>query len=97
MNEINRADIVLPTAGRDKGKLMYVLSVDENGNLMLADGKLRRLEHPKMKKAKHVSLFEKGDDSRVAEKIRSGEKLTNSEIRKELARRTQDETTAKGG
>ena len=97
MNEINRADIVLPTAGRDKGKLMYVLSVDENGNLLLVDGKLRKLEHPKVKKAKHVTLYEKGDDGRIAEKIRTGEKLTNSEIRKELARKSQDETTAKGG
>ena len=38
-DEIKRADIVMSTAGRDKGRLMFVLSVLEGGTLLLADGK----------------------------------------------------------
>ena len=52
--------------------------------LLLADGKTRRLEKPKRKKRKHV-VFQARFDCRTAEKIRSGEKLANSDLRKTLA------------
>lgn len=81
--DIARSDIVKATAGRDKGKLFFVVDVEED-LLLLADGKTRRLERPKRKKRKHV-VFQARFDCRVSEKIRSGEKLTNSELRKTLA------------
>lgn len=81
--DIARSDIVKATAGRDKGKLFFVLSV-EGEYLLLADGKSRRLERPKRKKRKHV-VFQARSDCRTAEKIRDGEKLSNSELRKTLA------------
>ena len=51
--DIARSDIVKASAGRDKGKLLFVLDV-EGDFLLLADGKTRRLERPKRKKRKHV-------------------------------------------
>ena len=81
--DIARSDIVKSTAGRDKGKLFFVLEVGEEF-LLLADGKTRRLEKPKRKKRKHTA-FQARYDCRVAEKIRSGEKFTNSELRRTLA------------
>ena len=81
--DIARSDIVKATAGRDKGKLFFVVDVEED-LLLLADGKTRRLERPKRKKRKHV-VFQARFDCRVSEKIRSGEKLTNSDLRKTLA------------
>ena len=81
--DIARSDIVISTAGRDKGKLFFVLETEEDF-LLLADGKTRRLESPKRKKRKHAAFRAHGD-CRVAEKIQSGEKLTNSELRKTLA------------
>ena len=81
--DIARSDIVKATAGRDKGKLFFVLAV-EGEYLLLADGKTRRLERPKRKKRKHV-VFQKRFACRTAEKIRDGEKLNNSELRKTLA------------
>ena len=81
--EITRSDIVRSTAGRDQGKLFFVL--DTNGEfLVLADGKIRRLENPKRKKRKHTVFVERSD-GRVAEKLRSEEKVTNSELRRTLA------------
>ena len=81
--EITRSDIVRSTAGRDRGKLFFVL--DTQGEfLMLADGKTRRLENPKRKKLKHAQFVERSS-CRVAEKIRSEEKVTNSELRRTLA------------
>lgn len=81
--EISKANIVRSDAGRDRGKLFYVLNV-EGDYLLLADGKSRRVEAPKRKKCRHV-LFVADDASRVSEKIRSDEKVTNSELRKALA------------
>ena len=43
--DIQRADIVTSTAGRDRGKYFFVLDV-EGEYLLLADGKTRRLESP---------------------------------------------------
>ena len=81
--DIARSDIVRSTAGRDKGKPFFVLEVEEDF-LLLADGKTRKLESPKRKKRKHTA-FAARYDCRVAEKIRSGEKVTNSELRRTLA------------
>ena len=53
-------------------------------NDLLADGKTRKLENPKRKKRKHTA-FVMHSDCRVAEKIRSEEKVTNSELRRTLA------------
>ena len=81
--DIARSDIVKAAAGRDKGKLFFVMDV-EGDFLLLADGKTRKLERPKRKKRKHV-VFQARIDCRATEKIRSGDRLTNSELRKTLA------------
>lgn len=81
--EITRAHLVRATAGREKGKLFYVLDTDGD-YLLLADGKSRKVEAPKRKKRKHAS-FIASDYGRVAGKIRESEKVTNSEIRKAIA------------
>ena len=53
--EANIGTVVRSLAGRDKGKFMVVVSM-ENGFVYLADGKERKLDSPKKKNAKHVSL-----------------------------------------
>ena len=81
--DIVKTNIVKTTAGRDEGDFFFVLDTQEEF-LLLADGKRRRVENPKRKKRKHVSLVGESH-SVVAEKIRSSEKVTNSELRKALA------------
>ena len=81
--EIAKANIVRSEAGRDKGKLFYVLET-QGEYLLLADGKGRKVESPKRKKRRHV-LFVAADETRLSEKIKSDEKITNSELRKALA------------
>ena len=81
--DIARSNIVKSIAGRDAGSLFFVLAT-EGDFLLLADGKQRRLENPKRKRRKHVALVGESH-SLVAEKIRSSEKITNSELRKALA------------
>ena len=75
--------MVEATAGREKGKLFYVLETDGD-YLLLADGKSRHVEAPKRKKRKHARFIADTED-RVAVKIRENEKVTNSEIRKSIA------------
>lgn len=81
--DISKSDIVVSLAGRDKGGLFYVLETDGTYAL-LADGKTRKLERPKRKKLKHIR-FAARTESRVAEKIRSGDPVLNSELRRDLA------------
>lgn len=81
--DIVKSNIVKSTAGRDEGDLFFVLDIQEEF-LLLADGKRRRVENPKRKKCKHVAYVGESH-SVVAEKIRSSEKITNSELRKAIA------------
>ena len=81
--EIAKSNIVRSDAGRDKGKLFVVLAV-EGEFLLLADGKSRKVETPKRKKRRHVQ-FVAADESRLSDKIKSEEKITNSELRRTLA------------
>ena len=77
------ADVVVATAGREKGKLFYVIGTEET-YLLLANGKDRSLEKPKRKKEKHTERVLR-PGTRVAEKLRSGDKVLDSELRKDLA------------
>ena len=81
--DIATSNIVRSDAGRDKGKLFVVLAV-EGEYLLLADGKSRKVESPKRKKRRHV-LFVAEDESRLSEKIKGEERITNSELRRTLA------------
>ena len=87
--EIAKSNIVRSSAGRDEGKYFFVLAV-EGEYLLLADGKCRKVESPKRKKRRHVQ-FVASENSRVAEKIRSSEKITNSELRRALAAYSREE------
>ena len=81
--DLTIADVVLSTAGHDAGKLFYVLEADDTW-LTLANGKDRTIEKPKRKKRKHTRKVLRSE-TRVAEKIRSGDKVLNSELRRDLA------------
>jgi len=83
MEEISISDIIVSSAGRDQGKLFYVIGT-EGVYVLVANGKDRKLEHPKRKKLKHVHFVTR-TDSRVSLKLRTGEKVLNSELRRDLA------------
>ena len=81
--DIAKSNIVKSIAGRDAGDLFFVLAA-EGDFLLLADGKRRRVELPKRKRRKHVVLVAQSDTP-FAQKIRSSEKITNSELRRAIA------------
>ena len=83
ISEINVSDVVVSPAGRDQGKLFYEIGTDPV-YLLLVNGKDRTLDKPKRKKRKHANKVLRSE-TRVAEKLRSGDKVLNSELRRDLA------------
>ena len=83
ISDLNISDVVKATAGRDQDKLFYILG-EEDQLLLLANGKDRPLDRPKRKKRKHVQKVLRSE-TRVAEKLRRGDKVLNSELRRDLA------------
>ena len=81
--DLTIADVVISTAGRDEGSMFYVLEADDTW-LLLADGKGRTIEKPKRKKRKHTNKVLRSE-TRVAAKLRNGDKVLNSELRRDLA------------
>ena len=81
--DISISDVVLSTAGRDQGQLFYCVATEEPF-VWLADGKGRTLDKPKRKKRKHVQKVLRAE-TRVADKLRRGDKVLNSELRRDLA------------
>jgi ribosomal protein L14E/L6E/L27E len=84
MSVVTKGCIAQSLNGRDKGKYFFVLSCDE-GFAYIVDGKQRRLEAPKRKNRKHIRPTSL-EDGKITAKIIGGEYITNSEIRKSLAR-----------
>ncbi|MDP4108953.1 MAG: hypothetical protein Q8878_02880 [Bacillota bacterium] len=76
------SDIVMSLTGRDRERLFFVVHAEPD-YLYLADGRLRRIEKPKKKKRKHT-LFIGESNTRAALRLRNGEKVSNSEMRRSL-------------
>ena len=90
------ADVVVSTAGRDAGQLFYVVEAEDQF-LMLVNGKDRPMEKPKRKKRKHTTKVLRSE-TRVAEKLRIGDKVLNSELRRDLAYLSREmQSTTQGG
>ena len=81
--DITVSDVVVSTAGRDRGNWFYVIAEDREF-LLLANGKDRPLDKPKRKKRKHVQKVLRSE-TRVVEKLIRGDKVLNSELRRDLA------------
>ena len=81
--DLQIADVVVSLAGRDKDKMYYVIKTDDTF-LYLANGRDHTLEKPKRKKPKHTVKVLRSD-TRVAAKLRNGDKVLNSELRRDLA------------
>ena len=82
-DNFNISDVVVSTAGHDQGDLYYVIAMDDQF-LYLANGKDRSLDKLKRKKRKHVQKVLRSE-TRVVEKLIRGDKVLNSELRRDLA------------
>lgn len=76
-------------AGRDTKKVMIVVGVIDSTFVLMSDGDLRRVEKPKKKRIKHLEITNRVLEP-ISEKLRNGQKVSNSEIRAALAEFKQD-------
>lgn len=79
----SRAQIVRSLAGHDKGQLFCVLDTDGEF-LLLADGKHRRVDAPKRKRAKHAAPAGTFEHPAI-DKVRAGSPVRDRELRSALA------------
>ena len=86
--EFSIGQVVFSKAGRDKGCAFVIVNIDGE-YLHLVDGKLRPMENPKKKKAKHLQPT-KAVDAPLKQAIESGQsingQLKNADFRSVLAR-----------
>ena len=79
--------IVRAVAGRDRDGIFCVVGTDQ-GRLLLANGKQRKIARPKAKKPSHVEVLAgrpHGFDHPVIQKLKQGEALSDKELRRALA------------
>ena len=82
---MTKGSIVLANAGRDQDGVFFVVG-EADGFVLLADGKRRKLEHPKRKNPVHVCpVLSEGFDHVVIRKLQEGTPVTNRELRQALA------------
>jgi ribosomal protein L14E/L6E/L27E len=77
------ASVVFSKAGRDAGKFFAVIELVDDSFVKLADGELRRLEAPKLKKIKHLRVVAPPLE-KIAEKLTLGIKIFDAELRSAL-------------
>lgn len=82
-------DIVYSIAGRDSGNYFIVMAT-EDVYAFVCDGRKRKTDKPKRKKVKHLKTGV-GHSVYLQNKLISGEKVTNAEIRRELDEYNQKE------
>ena len=70
-------------AGRDAGKFFMVTAVVDAEYVLLADGRYRKLNKAKKKKCKHIAFLPVVLDG-IAEKIKTGTKVFDSEVSRAL-------------
>lgn len=74
--EIKIGSVVVSKAGHDSGELFAVMDIDEK-NVFISDGKQRKVEKPKKKNLRHVSV--------TRHVIESEQLQTNRKLKKALA------------
>ncbi len=81
--QVQVGEVVRVRQGRERGQLQVVLRSDHDF-LFLVDGKHRTVEAPKKKRRKHVNS-EGVLTQALTDRIRLGESVLDSEIRRALA------------
>lgn len=67
-------------AGHDKLQV-YIIVREEDEFVYLSDGRLKPLESPKKKSKKHIQIIKHHVNEELAEKLASGAKVYNEEIK----------------
>jgi ribosomal protein L14E/L6E/L27E len=56
-SDITVGQVVKSRAGRDKGNIFLVWSILDDVHVLIVDGDIRKLDNPKKKKIKHLTVY----------------------------------------
>lgn len=79
MTAFELGEIVYSVAGRDSGRYFAVVELVDDNYVRIADGALRKIGSPKVKKIKHLRS-QKEICSKIAAKLAEGQKIFDSEL-----------------
>ena len=80
---ISIGQLVTSVAGRDRMQVYLVVGIKNSKVLLLVNGRERKMANPKQKNIRHVNVL-KSIAKGMAEKIQSGAKVTDEEIRQTI-------------
>ncbi|GAA0177907.1 RNA-binding protein [Clostridium sediminicola] len=78
--------VIYSKAGRDAKRFFIIVNVIDDEYVQIADGDLRKVDNPKKKKIKHISILEEFSVD-IMERLQNKEYVNNSMIRKFLENR----------
>lgn len=68
-------------AGHDK-QTVYMIIKEDAETVILCDGRLKPLSHPKKKNKKHIQLIKKSVDADIKERLLNGSPVRDEEIKR---------------
>ncbi|MBR2349113.1 MAG: KOW domain-containing RNA-binding protein [Clostridia bacterium] len=83
MKEIKVGSVVFSKAGRDAGRFFVVTEIVDETFVKIADGDLRRVDTPKLKKIKHLKVQDEVIE-KLEEKFEEGKKVFDAEVKSAL-------------
>ena len=81
--------LAISRAGHDCGQTYMIIAFD-NEYAYLADGKIKFLEKPKKKRWKHIQIIKKVSDQELAERLKTGQNVTNVEVKHAIRQYAKD-------
>ncbi|MGL5717557.1 MAG: KOW domain-containing protein [Paraclostridium sp.] len=83
--DLSIGQVVINTSGRDAGRLFFIVEIIDKEQVLISDGKKRKLDKPKLKKVKHLQKYNELNQT-VKEKLESKESITDAFLRAELSK-----------
>lgn len=81
MRDVQLGQLVYSIAGRDKGQLYVVLNImEQEARVLLANGKSRKVDNPKLKNVKHLKKTNIINES-IKKKLERGKKPSDTDIK----------------
>lgn len=81
--KISIGQVVKGKSGREEGNLFFVINIVNDDYVYISDGKKRKLVKPKLKKVKHLEIYDI-INSDIKQKIITGSKITDKFLRTQL-------------
>ena len=81
--EVTIGQLVKSKAGRDKDRVFIIIDIVDEQYVLIADGDLRKVDHAKKKKIRHLAVYDQISDD-IKKRIKLNEKVSNLILRREL-------------